>query len=226
MIDKVDSTADKILDGIETRLSAAGVDMNVDFRELVEKETGTIHVNKPVGNLSVNQATYKRVTMNNKYQCDMIVSFFLIVSEFKEKKNRRAILKLINAIDRILFHADIGVTLQKRLEPVGFTNVTDADYRDAGAMLYQLDYTCSYTTMIETETDLGIITLIYNKLYLQEPSDDGVVDAESQVELDFIYGGLASSIALSELMLFGGVAGSDYDEPEIYGGRAASTFRS
>lgn len=227
MIDKQDSITEDIALGIENRLSQAGVDFSVDMRELIDNEAGSISLPRPVGNISINQGTYKRANMNTKYNSKLMVHFLLLVSETRERENRRAILKLIHAFDRILFHADIGVPLQDRLEPTGFNNLTDIVRMSAGLMLYQLTYTCGYNFRVEPddEVDLGAMTKIYNSYFLQHPSDDGVADVEGQVVLDEIGGGDPASVGIDGEEIFGGTPGDVFDKEDdsIYGGSPEST---
>ncbi len=220
---KFESKSELIVLGIQEKLSEAGVDF-VDFRELISKEAGVASP-RPCANISVNQATYKRITMNNVFNCSMLVSLFLCLAELDEEENRRGTLKLIGAIDEFLFHADVGVDLQDRLEPAGFNNITHQEYMDAGFMLYQLNYKCSYNTKTETEQDNGIITMIYNKYFLQKPSDDGVTDSEGRVDLDQIGSGDLHVADLEGEDIDGGTPFTEHeeDETDIYGGTPEST---
>ena len=210
----------KILD----RLNLAGLQTKqIDFKGIIDRQIGAL--DRPAVNISINQSSFTKVTLN-KYKAALVVSLFLLIQNVSGEKQRRfAIYDLIEAIIRTLILQDFGLDLQDKLRPTSFNNVTDKQFSDAGYSIYQIDF---YTTFIftrelsEDESDVGILRTIVSDYFLQDPTDDGVSDGQTIVTVANISGGNAFSSAVESI--YGGRAKSSFRLPNIYGGKANSTY--
>lgn len=221
--------ASKVCDGILKKLNSAGIETSqLDFQQLQDRKVGAL--SRPAVNISVNNATYKKITLTT-YKTFMTVTVFLMVTELRGEKERRfMVLNLVEAINNALLLEKLGLELQDPLIPLSFDNVTDAAFAGAGYQIYQLKFTCSYnTTKIPDTTfgdddDLGILKRIVMSYYLHP--DDGIADSDGSMDFTYIYGGSAFSSYRKE-PIFGGHAGTPehkYSQYGIYGGNATSTY--
>jgi hypothetical protein len=156
-----------IVDKIAEKLKTGGLEISsVDFSELVNRTTGAI--SKPVANISVNSGKFKKITLTT-FQNEIIVSIYLMVQELRGEGECREIAGLlIDGITQLLLMDDLDETLQEKLTPSTFTNVTDQKNSDAGYQIYKFDWYCSYniTATGKDEDDRGMLKGIFNKYYL------------------------------------------------------------
>lgn len=218
----VDEMGERITEAIKAKLVEGGLEIaDISFQELRDRKTGAL--SRPVANISINQGVYSKVVMYT-FKQNTTVSIFVMVQNLKgEKIVRNGMYLLIHAIARILLLEKLGLPLQDPLIPVNFNNVTDDEFAKAGYMIYQLNLTCSFNFVKDTEKDLGAFTKIVNTYFLQDPSDDGIADASGIVLFSEIDGGHAGSLYVLP-PIDGGFAGSKFEEPEINGGHAGSTY--
>jgi len=213
---------EEISNRILVKLRGSGIKVDdISFNELVDRKVGALQ--QPVANISINDGTFKKVTLTT-YKKIIILSLFVMIQDLRsEEAQRFATYKLITGIAKILLLEKLGLPLQDSIKPVSFANVTDDKYKDAGYLLYQLNLTCSYNLHKDEETDLGELESIVNHYFLQDPADDGVQDAEGLVELYGAFGGNAYSIFRLPAV-FGGHPGSQFEDLSIYGGKPGSTY--
>ena len=212
----------EISNRILVKLKNAGILVkNVDFQAIRDRKVGAL--SQPAANISINSGTFQKVTLTT-YKQAVIVSIFIMVQELRGEYARRfMIYELITSLAKVLLLEKLGLPLQDSLKPVGFNDVTDEKYSDAGYLIYQLNMACSFNIHKDEEEDIGELESIVNHYFLQDPTDDGVQDAEGLVELYSALGGNAYSIFRLPV-LFGGHAGSKFEDVSIYGGKAGSTY--
>jgi hypothetical protein len=195
--------------GIETR--------QIDYKEITDRQVGSLQ--RPAVNISVNAGNWTKITLD-KRKLNVNVSLLLLVQNIKGEKERRFdIYNLMESIASTLFIVSMDLDLQDLLKPVSFVNVTDSRYNDAGYILMQMEFTCSY--IYETvKEDLGVLREIVNS-YI---SDDEIIGDERSLTVASIYGGTAwVSNQLPDFV--GGRAGTTYwTDEEIWGGYSKSTF--
>jgi len=219
----VEEMGKRISTEILFKLKSAGIQTDdIDFQEIQDRNVGALQ--RPVANISINSGAFTKVTLTT-YKQAIIVSVFLMVQELRGEYARRfMIYELVTQIAKVLLLEKLGLPLQDPLIPRSFNNVTDSKFADGGYIIYQLDFSCSFNIEKEPEEDLGLLKLIVNQYFLQDPTDDGVLDAEGRVDLVTAYGGDAYSELFIKPSVYGGRAGSDYPAAGIYGGKAGSSY--
>ena len=162
-----------IVDKIAEKLKTGGLEISsVDFSELVNRTTGAI--SKPVANISINSGKFKKITLTT-FQNEITISIYLMVQELRgEGMCRQVVSELIDGIVQLLLMDDLDGTLQEKLSPSTFTNVTDQKYSDAGYLIYKIDFYCSYniTATGKDEDNRGMLKGIFNKYYLDGLTQD------------------------------------------------------
>jgi hypothetical protein len=206
-------------EGIETK--------ELGFETIVNKQG--IVLKKPAVHITVPRATYKQITPNRD-KCIVIFTLFLVVRFLGSEKTRKNIMMdIIEGIHQALLNEKLGLSLQDRIKPIDFQDVTPQDFAENDCLLYELNFTCSFIVekIPEDDRDIGVLEAINNKYYAHMPDDDAIEDSEGDVNLIDADGGTAFSIYYDDMDLCGGVAGTeDYFEGEIYGGMSGSTYNA
>ena len=212
----------KISEKILSHLNDNGLDVQeIEFKQLVDRQVGSLM--RPKVNVSINDGTHKKVTMNT-YKQIPIVSLFLMVQNLKgEKEARFAAYKLIDAIVNSLLLEKLDLPLQDPFKPIRFTNVTDDEYSGSNYSLYQIDFTCSfnYTATLPEDKDQGELLKIVNTYYNDDQNFKGEVDLSSvdsgdafSEEIEIVNGGTAADETITEI-INGGDANSKFENEVI-----------
>ena len=210
---------DLISDRVLEKLRQSGLDINdIDFQKILDMQVGTTMT--PKVNISVDTGSFKQIAMR-VHRANVVVSLILVATNLRGEKERKfKNYKLITGIIETLYLEKLGLDLQDPLTPVGFSNVTDERFNDAGYSLYQLDFVCSFNFEKSSVTgDRGYLESIVNNYFL----DDTNESIESYVLLNQIYGGDAWSNEFVET-ISGGYAGTSEFIENITGGNAVSTY--
>lgn len=213
--------ASRLSTAISEKLNSAGIEtVQIDFEQLQIRQVGAL--SRPAINISINQATYQKVTMSS-YKATLIVTLYLFVANLRKERDRRfMILDLLEAIVDALLLEKLGLPLQDPLTPQSFDNVTDLTSAGAGQQIYQLKFSCShnFTKVPDSEKDLGRLKKIVVDYFLH-PNDDGIKDASSEISLTGVDGGDAYSEYGRQVD--GGSAGSKHKD-KYDGGDARSVY--
>jgi hypothetical protein len=206
-------------EGIETK--------ELDFDTIANKSG--IVLSKPSANITISRATYQQLTPNQD-RCIVVFTIFLVVHHMSTEKIRRNIMMdLIEGVNQALLNEKLGLSLQDRIKPVGFNDVTPEDFAEQKCLIYELNFTCSYNVekIPEDDRDIGVLEAINNKYFSHMPDDDGVEDKEGNLNLIDADGGNAFSIYYDDMDLIGGIAGTeDFYQGELYGGTSGSTYNA
>jgi hypothetical protein len=141
----------ELTEAILTRLKDRGLLTNeISFKDLID---GTININRPAVNITLNTASVKKVTVNT-YKFVTMVSLILVVNWLKggaqgEGQRKAKIYDLIESISNYLTIQDFGLALENPLFPTGFQNITTAKLAKAGYQLYELKFWCSWNVTKE-----------------------------------------------------------------------------
>lgn len=219
------SIAAQLAQAVLDQMNAAGIEtQDFDMSKMLNMEVGSLR--RPAVSVAIDQSTFSKLTMRS-YKANLIVIIFLMVSNVSvrgEKQNRLAILDLIEAIIDSLILEKLNLPLQDPLIPIGFENLTPIEKMGAGYQVYQIRFSCShcYEKPDPREKDEGRLKKIVADYFLQDPSDDGMSDASSQILLTGLDGGDAYSVYGRQID--GGSAGSKYKADPWDGGNANTQY--
>jgi len=124
---------------------------------------------------------FKKLTLS-KYKCELGVFVLIAFRNVKSEKIRRhGLYPILEGVVQGLMLNDLGLDIDP-LVPKSFRNITDKDMQKSDVLAYQLEFSTSFTMKPPEEptTDLLRIGLEY---YLQDPVDDGQVDAQDEITL-------------------------------------------
>ena len=200
--------SEKILEYLET----AGIDTRqIDYKELVDRAVGSLQ--RPAVNISINSGNFEKLTMT-KRKLHLVVSLFLVVQNLNSEKLRRFdVYRLVESVCSALFLLSLGLDLQDRLIPTGFSNVTDNTFASAGYQLFKIDFSCSYIYE-EAQEDLGMLRSIVNTY----------TNVVSTVLTAIVFGGTGATASIGNV--FGGHANSEFNNTPIWCGNAQSTYNN
>lgn len=156
------------------RLKGAGLDISqIDFKDLVSRSTKNLI--RPAVNINIDSATKTKVTLTSD-RVNLNISLILVMQNLRDEGFRKAgVYRLIQGVVETLTHQSLGLPLQDKLRFTSFRNLTDKTYQDAGYILYQVMFSCSYLVTYDDpeEKDLGWLNSIWCEYYLQHPEDRG-----------------------------------------------------
>lgn len=124
---------------------------------------------------------FSKITMS-KYKCELGVFVLIAFHDVKEEKKRRhGLYPILEGVIQGLMLNNLGLSITP-LVPMSFRNITDKDMQKSDILAYQLEFSTGFTMKppAEKTVDLLRIGLEY---YLQDPVDDGELDAQDLVEL-------------------------------------------
>ena len=168
-------------------LSAQGVDVReIGAKDLLD---GTISLTRPAINITINSATYTKVTLYT-YKCKCVISLILVINRLKggpsgEAQRKSAVYQLIESVSSFLTLQRLVPELENPLIPQGFRNITTPTFAKAGYQLYQLDFWASWPVEIDHSDgpDLGMLQKIIANYWVvpgHDPSTDPV-DAQDDL---------------------------------------------
>lgn len=158
--------------GIVNFLKAQGLDVKeFDFKDLKNRQ---LTLRKPTCNIFVNKSGCKKVTASfdkTKYKYVLVVSVVLVVNYPKtdpasESLKRQAAEELMEAIGNDLLGQDFDLQMQNPLFPMGFVNITTPDWQNAGYIVFQQDFWCSFI-LEKLEADAPLISSVLASYFLK-----------------------------------------------------------
>jgi len=158
----------EVTQAILDRLKDRGLDVReIAFKDLID---GTINLTRPAVNITMNQASVKRVAVNT-YKYVTIVSLILVVNHLKggaigDGQRKSKIYELIEGISNYLTLQDFGLALENPMIPMGFNNITTTTLAKVGYSLYELKFWCSWNVDKE-ELDSPIIESLLINYWLE-----------------------------------------------------------
>jgi hypothetical protein len=166
---------------IETKVVDAMNAAGLGIRDLDVKGKGR-GLNYPCAMVATEEGTFTRIS-NGKYKCS--VDVYIIVA-FKdahsEKKRRHGIYPILLGIFQLLMLQNFGLAIDD-LVPRGFKNITDKDMVAKDIIAYQLGFATAFTVKMQKEEPADELLRIGLEYYLQDPVDDGEMDAQDLVTL-------------------------------------------
>lgn len=156
-------------------LDAAGLGIrNTDIKKGKSIEYPAVFVFTETGK-------FTRLTMG-KYKCELGVFVLIAFRNVKsEKKRRHGLYPILEGVIQGLMLNKLNLDIDP-LAPQSFRNITDKDMQKSDVLAYQLEFSTAFTMKPPEEktTDLLRIGLEY---YLQDPVDDGEMDAQDEIIL-------------------------------------------
>lgn len=166
------------------KLHAAGLDVSqIDFRDLVSRTTKNLI--RPAVNINIDSATKSKVTLTTD-KVNLNISLILVMQNLRDESFRKVgVYRLIQGVIDTLTHQDLGLDLQDHMRFTSFRNLTDKAYQDAGYIIYQVMFSCSYNVTYDDplEKDLGFLESIWCEYYLQHPADRGTTGQYNAADL-------------------------------------------
>lgn len=124
---------------------------------------------------------YSRTAMN-KYRCELGVFVLVAFRDVKSEKMRRhGLYPILEGVIQGLMLNSLGLDIDP-LVPKSFRNITDADMQKGNVLAYQIEFATAYTAKPPEEKTVDLLR-IGLEYYLQDPADDGVMDAQDIVTL-------------------------------------------
>lgn len=146
-------------------------------------KAGSTGIVYPAVFLSTETADYKRITQA-KYRCELSIVIVVIFKNFKSEKDRRhGVYPILQSVIGLLLLQDFDLDISPTI-PNSFRNVTDNDLADKGLMAYQIELRTSYVIEKIDDEELFDLLRIGLEYYLQDPEDDGVMDAQDIIDLE------------------------------------------
>lgn len=174
----------KISSAILDKLHKAGLDINqIDFKSLIAREIHNLL--RPAVNINIDSASKTKITLTTD-KINLNISLIVVLKNLRSEAFRKeGVYKIIDGIIETLTHQDLGLELQDDLRFVSFRNLTDRAYQDAGYIIYQIMFSCSYNVTYDDpkEKDLGWLDKIWCEYYLQHPSDRGITGQYDAADL-------------------------------------------
>ena len=117
-----------------------------------------------------------------KYRCELGVFVLIAFRDVKsEKRRRHGLYPILEGVIQGLMLNDLSLDIDP-LVPQGFRNITDKDMQAGDVLAYQIDFTTAFTMKPPEETTVDLLR-IGLEYYLQDPIDDGVLDAQDILTL-------------------------------------------
>jgi hypothetical protein len=151
----------------------------LDVKEFGSKDlkNRVLNVKKPAVNVIINRASASKVTgsmVETRYKYVMILSLIIVVEwvpsdPVGEARRREGSERIIEAIGDSLVGQNFGLALENPLLPMGFNNITTSDWQNAGYMVFQQDFWCSYL-IAKIDPDVPLIKNVLLEYFLK-PQD-------------------------------------------------------
>lgn len=140
-------------------------------------------IKKPAAFVYIEAGQLSRVAMAKiKVSLDVYV-LIAFRSVRDELERRHGLYPILEGVMQGLMLADLDLDITP-LIPGRFANITDAEFREKNTLVYQIKFGTSYVMTPVEEEDVVDLLRIGLEYYLQDPADDGVVDASDLVTLE------------------------------------------
>ena len=118
----------------------------------------------------------------SRYKCGLGVFVLIAFHDVKsEKKRRHGLYPILEGVIQGLMLNNLGLGIDP-LVPKGFRNITDKDMQKSNVLAYQLEFSTAFTMKPPEEETVDLLK-VGLEYYLQDPVDDGQLDAQDLVEL-------------------------------------------
>lgn len=174
----------EIRSGVIDFLKEQGLQVNeFGSKDLINK---VLNVHRPACNVIVNRSRAEKVTasmVKTRYKYILTVSIITVFEwvpsdPVGEARRREESERLLEALGDSLVGQSFGLQLENPLLPMGFRNITTKQYQDAGYMLFQTDFWCSYIIeKVDKDKDLIKTVLVQ---YFIEPQQTGAQPPQAE----------------------------------------------
>jgi len=165
---------DAIVARIKTKLAAAA--------GVVTVQKGAEGLPQPAVYVSTEEGSFRAVTQTSFNQEVKIFVDIIFSHLASEGERRKGVYLILLGIIQTLLLQKLGLAI-KPLTPRGWRNTTTEEFREKGLIVYSLELATSFViTKLDDEAtdDLLLVGLNY---YLQDPADDGEIDASDELTL-------------------------------------------